>query len=384
MRIGINALYLLPGAVGGTEVYLRRLLEWIPRLAPQHEYVVFLNGESTAAGLGANASLDLVHTGVRAASRPARLLYEQLRLPALVRRHGVDVLFNPGFTAPARCACPMVTTFHDLQHKRHPEYFKTLDLPAWNFFLAVAARRSRRILAMSEATAADFRRFYPRVTVPIDVTPLGAGEEYFAIGDQRTREPGEEDMLLCVSTLHPHKNLGRLVRAFSAWRREAEAPTQLVIAGMRGFYAGQLEDVVRECRAESFVRLTGWVSDEELRALYSRARAFVFPSLFEGFGIPVVEALACGLPVAVSDVEPMRSHAEDAALRFDPTDEAAIAAAIGRILRDEPLRAELRARARRQAEQFRWETTARLTLASLEAAATQPRLPTPLMPPVQR
>jgi len=382
MRIGINALYLLPGKVGGTEVYLRRLLEWMPRLAPQHEYVVFLNKESEDAALAGKAAeqdvsggsplatVRMIKTGVGAISRPRRLLYEQFRLPALVRDQRLDVLFNPGFTASVRCPCPMVTTFHDLQHKRHPEYFKAADLAAWNFFLAAAARTSKRILAVSEASAQDFRRYYPGVAAPIDVTPLGAGESYFAIGDRRRASAVEqaEDVLLCVSTLHPHKNLDRLVRAFATWRKQSSANTQLVIAGMRGFFAERLEETMRDCGATSFVRLTGWISDEELQRLYTKARAFIFPSLFEGFGIPVVEALASGLATAVSDIEPMRSHAGDAALCFDPRDEESIVEAIERILQDEPLRAELCSKAQKRAELFRWEGTARLTLASLEAA----------------
>lgn len=368
MRIGVNALYLLPGGVGGTEIYLRELLRFFPLVAPHHEFVVLLNRECERAGLlrDSGKAFKVVRCAVSAASRPARLLFEQFALPALARVHQFDVLFNPGFTAPAFCPCPCVTTFHDLQHKRHPEYFRPLHLPAWNLFLGLAARRSRRILAVSEATALDFRRYYPKRSVPIDVTPLGARDHYFGL---RPREDQGEDYLLCVSTLHPHKNQVRLIRAFSEWRRQSGSTTRLVLAGMRGFATAAVEDALERCDARNFVTITGWIPEEQLTRLYRDARAFIFPSLFEGFGIPVVEALACGIPSAVSDVEPMRSHAGDATLRFDPCDESAITAAIHRILCDEDLRASLRERGPRQAMQFRWEETARLTVASLEAAA---------------
>jgi glycosyltransferase involved in cell wall biosynthesis len=371
MRIGINALYLLPGKVGGTESYLRQLLHWMPRIAPQHEFLLLANEECMDAGLATDSCVQLIPTKVRATSRPHRLLFEQFSLPGAVRRLGIDVLFNPGFTAPARCHCPMVTTFHDLQHKRHPEYFRVFDLPAWRLFLGIAARSSQRILAISHTTAADFRRFYPGVNVTVDVTPLGAGDEYFAIGEERESTTETEDVLLCVSTLHPHKNLDRLVRAFCAWRQASGASSTLVIAGMRGFYARQLDKVIEECDAGSFVRLTGWISQEELYQLYRTARAFIFPSLFEGFGIPPMEALACGIPTAVSNVEPICSNVGDGALRFDALNEGAIAQAIGMLMQDEALRKDLRIRARKQAQQFRWEGTARLTLASLEAAVQQ-------------
>lgn len=366
MRIGINALYLLPGGVGGTETYLRELLEWMPRIAPEHEFFLIVNRESEAAELSENHHMHTVRTGVSATSRPARLLYEQLRLPAQARSLGLDVLFNPGFTAPALCGCPCVTTFHDLQHKLHPEFFRRLDLPAWNFFLGIAARRSRRILAVSQATADGFRRFYPKAKQPIDITPLGAREVFFSL---RSSSLPPDDVLLCVSTLHPHKNHVRLIRTFAKWRAESGSVTRLVLAGMKGFATGEVEQTIAECEAADFVTLTGWISDQRLLALYRDARAFIFPSLFEGFGIPVVEALACGIPTAVSAIEPMQSHTGDAALLFDPFDEQAIAVAISRILSDETLRARLTVEGPRQATQFRWEQTARLTVKSLEAAA---------------
>ncbi len=366
MRIGINALYLLPGGVGGTEIYLRELLDWMPRIAPEHEYFVIVNRECENASFPASPRLRIVRTGVPAASRPARLLYEQVLIPAQARALRLDVLFNPGFTAPALCGCPCVTTFHDLQHKRHPEYFRPLDLPAWNLFLGLSARRSQRILAVSQATANDFRRFYPASKAPIDVTPLGARDAYFSL-----RPPGHpvDDYLLCVSTLHPHKNHERLVRAFAKWRRESGSTTRLVLAGMRGFASAAVERTIAECQAASFVAVTGWISDDALLALYRDASAFLFPSLFEGFGIPVIEALACGIPSAVSAVEPMRSHSRDAALLFDPLSEDAIADAIHRILTDTALRARLTEAGPRRAEGFRWKWTAQLTIESLTAAA---------------
>src|SRR4051794_16875838 len=140
MRIGVNALYLIPGGVGGTEIYLRNLLRALEAVDRTNQYVVFTNRE-TGPDLVPGSFLH-VPLPVEARNRPWRLLYEQSGLALQLRRHRVHVMFNPGFTAPAFPGCPNVTVFHDLQHKRHPEHFRWFDLPAWNLFLGLSVRRS--------------------------------------------------------------------------------------------------------------------------------------------------------------------------------------------------------------------------------------------------
>lgn len=145
MRLGINALYLIPGQVGGTEIYLRSLLDAMTRVAPEHEYRVFINRETEPEPLAGI----MVPLGVRATSRPARIFAEQTRLPRAAR--GCDVLFNPGFTSPRWAPCPTVTVFHDLQHKRHPEFFRWWDLPFWNLLLGQSVRTSTRLISVSRS-----------------------------------------------------------------------------------------------------------------------------------------------------------------------------------------------------------------------------------------
>ena len=160
LRIGVNALYLIPGGVGGTEIYLRCLLAALARIDPVNRYFVFTNRETGPDLVPDAENFICVPQPVAATSRPARILWEQIALPIEVARRHLDVLFNPGFTAPLFCGCPMVTVFHDLQHKRHPEYFRWFELPFWRIFLFAAAYRSARVLAVSEATAADLRAVY--------------------------------------------------------------------------------------------------------------------------------------------------------------------------------------------------------------------------------
>ena len=179
MRIGINALYLIPGGVGGTEVYLRRLVEALEGLESGHEFVILTNRETGRLGKRC------VELPVRAAFRPGRLLYEQLRLPGVLKREGIDALLNPGFTAPAWAGVPQVTVFHDLQHKRHPEFFRWFDLPFWELLLWVAVRRSERLIAVSDATRADLKKYYGTDAAVVE---HGVEPEFFELA--RRREDG--------------------------------------------------------------------------------------------------------------------------------------------------------------------------------------------------
>jgi glycosyltransferase involved in cell wall biosynthesis len=353
-RLGVNALYLIPGGVGGTEIYLRRLLTALASIDRENEYFVFTNRETGTDLVPRQANFHWKPQAVRASFRPARILWEQTVMAAEAAR--LDVLFNPGFTSPVLAPCACVTVFHDLQHANHPEYFRWFDLPFWKLLLWASAHRARRLIAVSEATRADLVRVYGLPADRIDVVLHGVEPEFFALDRSRT-----EPFVLCVSTLHPHKNLGRLIRAYARRKRE----WRLTIAGMRGFFAEALDKLIRELGVGDSVELTGWIPREELLRLYARAQAFVYPSTFEGFGMPVLEAMAAGIPVACSDIPPLREVAGDTALFFDPLNEDAIAGALDRITTDAGLRARLTEAGPERAREFTWERAARESLAAL-------------------
>ncbi len=351
MRIGVNALYLIPGGVGGTEIYLRNLLAALADVDTTNQYVVFTNRETGADLAPRAANFRMAPQPVHAANRPWRILWEQTGLVAAARRERIDVLFNPGFTCPLAGGPPNVTVFHDLQHLRHPRYFRWFDLPFWRLLLWGAARRSRRLIAVSAATRDDLRRYYGREAA---VVHHGVERAFFEIAG--TRRP--ERFLLCVSTLHPHKNLERLIRAFDL------PDMRLVIAGMRGFHTEAIEALIRDRELQDRVTLTGWISRHELYELYRRAWAFVYPSTFEGFGMPVLEAMAAGLPVACSEIPPLREIAGDAVRYFDPLREDDIARAIRALAEAQPRGPEA---ALSRAAEFTWERAARETLACVSA-----------------
>jgi glycosyltransferase involved in cell wall biosynthesis len=361
-RIGINALYLIPGGVGGTEIYLRELLKALAQIDTTNTYFIFTNldtGVHVPDIVPRQANFHRIAQAVHAKFRPARILWEQTVLPLEAARYSLDVLFNPGFTTPLLAPCPSVTVFHDLQHKRHPEYFRRLDLPFWRLLLWLSAHRSRHLIAPSSATRADLQHYYGLPGKTIIVIPHGVGQRFFAL-DRSSPEP----YLLYVATLHPHKNHERLLRAY-ARRPHRE---RLVLAGIAGFHAQAIKDLIAELDLGDSVHLTGWIPQEELYELYAHAAACVIPSTFEGFGMPVLEALAAGIPTACSDIPPLRESAGDAALFFDPLNEDAIAAALDRITEDQRLRRTLAESGPRQARSFTWERAARQTLAALLSA----------------
>ncbi len=348
MRIGVNALYLIPGGVGGTEIYLRNLLIGLAHIDKENEYFIFTNRETSDDLVPRQSNFQNVPQPVRAIFRPVRILWEQIGLPLAARRQRIAVMLNPGFTCPVWSPCANVTVFHDLQHKRHPEYFRWFDLPFWKLLLWAAARRSRKLISVSEATRSDLLHFYG---VDSTVVQHGVEDGFFQIA--RNRNP--RDYLLCVSTLHPHKNLERLVQVFN----ESLPVASLVITGLRGFAAQHLEK-----EPAQHVRFTGWVPREELYELFRGARGFIYPSKFEGFGMPVLEAMAAGVPVACSDIPPLREIADGCAFFFDPDDDVAMRSAMQRALEDTSLVEAGRSRA----AQFSWDAAARATLQCLLAA----------------
>lgn len=368
MRIGINALFLVPGAVGGTEIYLGSLLQALHTIDKSNEYLVFINRETPNEFVP--PGFHAVRCAVRARFRAQRIVWEQMFFPAQLAKHRVDVLLNAGFTMPVLSKCPSVTVFHDLQHKRHPEFFRWFDLPFWNLLLWLSAKRSRSLIAVSDATARDIGRYYAKEAEKTVVIPHGVDPEFFRIGERRASEElsRPEKYLLTVSTLHPHKNIGRLLEAFRIFRT-LHPEYRLVIAGLRGNATTAIELQRRNLNLEQSVTLTGWITRGALYDLFEDADAFIAPSTFEGFGMPLIEALAAGIPTACSAISPLTDIAGPAATQFNPESDVAMAGAMELIATDQGFRKQAALAGPAQARLFSWITTAELTLRTLERAA---------------
>ena len=383
LRIGVNALYLLPGGVGGTEIYLRNLLGALAEIDAVNQYFVFVNRETAAAELPLvppASNFEARACPVRAVRRPGRLLWEQFALPAEALRHRLDVLFSPGFTSPVGAWCRRVTVIHDLQHKRQPENFGRIELLAWRALVWASARFSDQIIAVSESTRRDILETYRLAPERVHVVQHGVEPAFFSLAQQTapTRHVlagagiGEWPYLLSVSTVHLHKNWARWLEAFERLKREGW-PHHLVIAGLRGGFTTELERLIRVHGLTGQVHLTGWVPRETLLALFRFAVALVYPSTFEGFGMPVLEAMAAGIPVACSEIAPLREVAGEAAVFFDPLAIDSMAAAVRQLLRDPDRRRTLAAAGRERAANFTWTCAAEETLAVLRQAADRRR-----------
>jgi len=365
VRVALNMLHLVSAETGGSELYARRLAPALLETAGDLELVVLASHQAVAslreepwAG-----GVELVGLPFDARSRARRVLAEQTLLPRTLRRRKVDLLHNLFTTAPAAPGVAQVTTILDVIYKRFPETHGGMLGQGLAALVWVAARRSKRVIAISEAAKTDIVRFLGVPFDRIDVTPLGpalpANGTVAEPDLRRQLELGDGPIVLTVSAKRPHKNLGRLFKAFARVRGEPV----LVVPG----YSTAFEDDLKQQAGER-VRFTGWLPDEQLDGLYRAATCFVFPSLAEGFGLPVLDALVRGTPVATSNATSLPEVAGDAALYFEPEDTDAIAAVIERLLDDEALRERLRAAGPPQAAKFSWARTAEATRGSYERA----------------
>ncbi len=354
MRIGIDARKLRDYGIG---TYVRNLLRHLSRIDSATEYVVLCRGE----GCGFVESLGKNFRPVPEGA-PAYSISEQFRVPLDLRREKIDLFHAPHYVLPPLVPCRSVVTIHDCIHLRFPQYLPNkLGYAYARSALWVATHRSNRILTVSEASKRDILKYFRVPPGKIDVI-------YNAIDERFNEPPTDEEMarvreryqlldpfVLYAGNIKPHKNLERLIEAFHALRRDGLEHVKLLIIGDEISKYATLRRAVHRHKLHKHVRFLGFVSDKTLACLYRLAGVFVFPSLYEGFGLPPLEAMASGTPVITSNVSSLPEVVGDAALLIDPYDPNAIADAIRRVLTEPALAEDLRQRGLARVKDFSWE-----------------------------
>jgi glycosyltransferase involved in cell wall biosynthesis len=395
MLIGIDASRATRAQRTGTEAYSLHLIRALIETGCDHQFRLYMPAPPAPGLVGVESEVGsreygtapnlqpLTPPGPRGAAgtgnpqpevriMPFPRLWTHLRLAWEVDRHPPDVLFIPAHVMPLVCPVPAAVTVHDLGYLHYPEAHRPLDRWYLDWTTRRHARLAARIIADSQATRADLIRHYradpERIAVvyPGRIESLGRVNDPAAIAAVTARYGVSGDYLLYLGTLQPRKNLVRLVEAFARLPSPA-SECQLVLAGKRGWLYNNLFAHVESLGLSGRVLFPGYVADEDKAALISGATALVYPSLYEGFGLPVLEAMACGTPVLTSNVSSLPEVAGDAALLVEPLEVDAIAAGMAHLMADAELRRSLVEKGYAQLRKFSWAHAARQVLEVLES-----------------
>ncbi|HET90218.1 MAG TPA: glycosyltransferase family 1 protein [Chloroflexi bacterium] len=362
MHVAFNA-HLLSGKRGyrsaGVHQYIYHLLRHLEMADEEMDYTVLLGEGALPSGVSLAVRRSRWPTG-RAA---VRVVWEQVVQPVALRQIGADLVHGPAFVSPLMAPCPAVVTIHDLSFLRFPALFRPANRLYLTVLTQLSVRRAQRVIAVSAHAAAETTRLLNVPADRIDVVYHGVVPAFRPLPPDEVRAFCERSGLparfvLFVGTLEPRKNLVRLVEAFARVRCE---DVHLVLVGGRGWLYQDVLTRVSELELSDRVVFAGYVDDEVLPLWYNAATVLAYPSVYEGFGLPVLEALACGTPVLTSTLSSLPEAAGDAAMLVDPLDVDALAEGLQRLLTDAALRDDLRERGLIHASRFTWQRAAQET-----------------------
>ena len=372
MKIGINALYLIPGKVGGSETYIRNLAKWLVKGGRDNEYFIFINQESQGIFEQLAPGMNVVLCPINAVNRPVRILLEQLILPFQARRYDLDILLSAGMTAPFYCPVTSILVIYDLQHINQPKNFSKIYLMFLRAIIYLSAKSTDGVITISQKVREDIVKYYKIPSEKIAVTYLAIDHNTFLPGDKediaqvREKYNLPERFILYPASSLPHKNHERLFQAFQIIKKRVK-DIKLVLIGARDKGYDVISEKINRLGLQDDVVFLGWLPFEDIPLIYCLSEVFVFPSLHEGFGIPILEAMGCGVPVVCSGIEPIKEVAGYAAVFVDPYDPVSIAEGVLSALEDDLLRKRLIAEGFKRAKEFTWENTALGTLSFLRS-----------------
>ena len=375
MHVAINAHLLspVPGyRQAGVSRYIDQLLRHLWTLpAPDVRWTIYTPPGASRSLLAAPTTVDLRPSRLPTTNPLARIVWEQVIAPVAVARQRPDVLLAPLNVVPLLAPYRTVVTVHDLAFLRF-DLHKPAKRRYLTAFTKLSVRRAAHVITVSEFTRHEVLELLNVPAAKVTAIPNGRDERFqpvdpHVVAEFRARHQLPSEFLLFVGTLEPRKNVTTLLRAYARVRSEVKMP--LLIGGGKGWRFDDIFALVQELGLEQDVRFLGFVAIDELPLFYAAATAFVYPSLYEGFGFPPLEAFAMGTPVVTSDAASLPEVAGDAALLVPPRDVSALAAALVRITQDTALRADLRAKGLARVQQFSWAHTAAKTLAVLRQVA---------------
>ncbi len=369
MRIGFDGTSLRPRRTG-VGYYTEHLLRHLAEAATGDEIVVVSNRDvDTAAPLPAGVRV------MTSGTRMPRMVWMQSAAPMALRRAGVDVAHFTNGMLPIASPVPTVVTIHDMSLRLYPRYHPARRVLLNAPLVDLAARRADAIVTVSETAKRDIVRLYKLDPERVHVVHEAAAPAFRPVTNQdeldrvRCRYRLADRIVLYVGTIEPRKNLPKLIEAFASRKRAGDLPHHLVCVGPYGWLSRGLEDLIHRTRVSHAIQFTGYVPFEDLPALYSLAELFVYPSMYEGFGLPVIEAMACGTPVITGRAAALAEVGSDAVEQVERLDVDALGEAMARLARDSTRRAELSQRALARARQFSWERAAQETLDVYRAVA---------------
>jgi len=377
MRFGIDAR-TVQDHYPGIGRYVYNLVRALAPLVEERDLVVFHDPTAPNTRYDLDEARSAAGVEWVACQAPVRSWQEQVRLPGLVRRLGLGVLHAPYYVRPYLLPCPAVVTIYDVISHLYPQYLPSGKArAAFEAATRLSLRTARRVIVPSFATALDLYQHYRVPLHRTSVIPLAAAPEFRPQPEALVREVLQglgvpRPYALYLGTNKPHKNLARLMEAWGLVMKTwpaSEARPVLLVAGAQDPRYPEARQRAEELDLGRGVRWLGPVPEEALPALYSGAALFVFPSLYEGFGLPVLEAMACGAPVACARTPALRELVGDAAVLLDPLDVEGMAQAAGELLQDRRMRQAVGGRGLERAATFSWERTARATLRVYREAA---------------
>lgn len=369
MRIGLNLLFLLPGVVGGTETHAMGLMRAIAKLSNEFQYWVFINREVHTLDLFHEVSWHNVVCQVPARPQALRYGWEQLALPFEVKKHHLSLLHSLGYVQPLRLPCKSVVTIHDLNFYNIGHLMSPFRRAVLQYFVSRSAMSADHIITVSEFSKKQIVEFLGVPPEKVTVTYNAVKEKLsnaVKLEELEERCNAKQPYIFGLSSPSPHKNIANLVRAFALLKQRKDTRNlKLILSGHLPKGSSDLTKALNDTSnsVRDDIIFTGYVSDAMLTSLYLYAEVFVFPSLYEGFGIPIIEAFSCGAPVVCSKMAAIPEVAGDAALYFDPYNVEEMADAIGTVLSNATLREELVNRGKARVKLFTWEKAAEQTLA---------------------